>query len=122
MKKKFRKNRTKKTIHVAACLSVENNLEFIQTADMTESERIEWENKARAVALHADNGGILEMQKSCLYSVDKNGYRIPETESDTLFVAVCDDMGEDEICFTVSSKDEVRKLRDYLNKYLEDNF
>ena len=103
-------------------VSVENNLEFIQTADMTESERIEWENKVRAVALHADNGGILEMQKSCLYSVNKNGCRIPGTESDTLFVAVCDDMGEEEISFTVSSKDEIRKLRDYLNKYLEDNF
>lgn len=107
---------------MAARLTVENNLEFIQTVDMTAGELAKWEQKVKAVAFHADNGGIIEMQKSCLYSVDKNGCRIPGTESDTLFVAVCDDMGEDEICFTVSSKDEIRKLRDYLNKYLEDNF
>lgn len=122
MTKKFKRNRSKKPIHVAVRFTVKNNLEFIQTADMTEEERAEWENKAKAVALHADNGSILEMQKSCLYSVDKNGCRIPGSELDTLSVAVCDDMGEDEMCFTVSSKNEARKLRDYLNNYLENNF
>lgn len=122
MKKKFRKNRSKSPKHVATRLTVERNLEFVQTTDMTVGECIEWEKKAKAVAFHGDNGGILEMQKSCLYSVDKNGCRMPGTESDTLFVAVCDDMSEEEISFTVSSKDEIRKLRDYFNKYLEDNF
>nr|DAN18508.1 MAG TPA: Protein of unknown function (DUF3140) [Bacteriophage sp.] len=120
--KKIIKNRSKNAIHIAARLTVENNLEFIQTVDMTAGELAKWENQSKAVAFHADNGSIIEMQKSCLFSVDKNGCKIPGTESDTLFVAVCDDMGEDEICFTVSSKDEARKLRDYLNKYLEDNF
>lgn len=106
---------------MATRLVAEINFEFIQTADMTVSERLEWENKTKAVALHADNGGIIEIQKSCLYSVDKSHCKISGTETDTLFVAVCDDMGEDEICFTVSSKEDVRRFRDYLNNYLEDN-
>lgn len=121
MKKKFRKNRSKKSIQMIVCLSAESNLEFVRTADMTVDERVEWEKASKAVASHADDGGIIEMKKSCLYFVDKNGCKIPGTETDTLFVAVCDDMGEEEISFVVSDKEEIRKLRDYLNNYLEDN-
>lgn len=99
----------------------EAKLEYIVTAEMDLNERERWEVKNSASVTDGDNGGLLELQRSYYYSTDDNGNKIPGSEIPTLSIAMCDDMGEEEICFTVSSKDAIRKLRDYLNNYLEGN-
>lgn len=109
------------TLNIPVSMESKAKLEFVSTFDMNFREKEIWENKNGASAIAGDSGGILEFQKSHYYSTDENGNKVPGSETPTLSVAVCDDMGENEIYFTVSSKDEVRKLRDYLNNYLEDN-
>lgn len=100
----------------------ERELEYIATIDMNFKEKEVWENENCASAIGGDNGEVLEFKKSHYYSTDENGNKVLGSETSTLAIAACDDMGEDEIYITVSSKDEVRKLRDYLNNYLENNF
>ncbi len=99
----------------------EMKLEYIATADMDLKERCQWEEENCASVTDGDNGGLLELQRT-YYSTDDNGNKIPGSETPTLSIAMCDDTGEDEVYFTVSSKDAIRKLRDYLNNYLEYNF
>ena len=100
----------------------EAKLEFVSTFDMNFKEREIWEEENCACVTESDSCGIFEFQKSHYYSTDENGNKVPGSETPTLSVAVCDDMGEDEIYLTISSKSEIRKLRDYLNNYLENNF
>lgn len=97
----------------------ERNLEYVATADMNFPEREKWEAENGACVTEGDNGGIMEFRKSCYYSTDDNGDKVPDSETPTLAIAVCDDMCEKEIYITISSKAEIRKLRDYLNNYLE---
>lgn len=99
----------------------ERSLECVSTADMNFKEREKWERENEACVTSGDNGGILEFIKSCYYSTDDNGNKIAGSETPVLAIAGCDDMGENEIYFTVSSKEDVRKLRNYLNTYLEGN-
>ena len=64
---------------------------------------------------------LLMMQKSYVYGIDKKGHKSINHESTALFIAACDNVCEKEVTLVLSSKEDVRKLRDYLNRYLEDN-
>lgn len=97
----------------------EITLEYICTSNMNPDEVKEWEKAHKGCAMEGNNGGILEFQKSELYSTDENGRKILGSESETLWVAMCDEVYEEEIGLLFSNKESVRKLRDFLNRYLE---
>ena len=117
---KHRRNRSNKIIRMPYFAS-KGNLRFIQTEDMTLNEFKEWEGKYKTVSVNSDDGAIIEMQKSYVYGIDKKGHKSINHESTALFIAACDNICEKEVTLVLSSKEDVRKLRDYLNRYLEDN-
>lgn len=96
-------------------------LEYVQTIDMSYDECESWCEKNKACTLDGDSGGKIEIQKSYYYSTDKNGNKIIGSETPILFVSMCDEDAETEFAFSVSDKNNIRKLRDYLNNYLEGN-
>ena len=99
----------------------DKKLEYVQTIDMSYDECESWCKKNKACTLDGDSGGKIEIQKSYSYSTDENGNKIIGSETPLLFVSMCDEDAETEFAFSVSDKDDIRKLRDYLNNYLEDN-
>lgn len=117
---KHRRNRSNKIIRMPYFAS-KGNLRFIQTEDMTLNEVKEWEGKYKTVSVNSDDGAIIEMQKSYVYGIDKKGHKSINHESTALFIAACYNVCEKEVTLVLSSKEDVRKLRDYLNRYLEDN-
>lgn len=100
---------------------LDKGLEYVQTIDMSYDECESWCKKNKACILDGDSGGRIEMQKSYSYSTDGGGNKIIGSEIPLLFVSMCDEDAETEFAFSVSDKDDIRKLRDYLNNYLEDN-
>lgn len=117
---KHRRNRSNKIIRMPY-LASEGNLRFIQTEDMTLKEVKEWEGKYKTVSVNSDDGAIIEMQKSYVYGTDEKGHKSINPENTALFIAVCDNICEKEVGIVLSSKKDVIKLRDYINRYLEDN-
>lgn len=102
---------------------MEKKFEYICTEEMeTMKEVEEWENKNKGKVIYSDGGGIIELQKTCLYSIDDEGKKEEGTEKNALGISVLDNCSEDEIMLLFSSREEVRNLRDYLNNYLENNF
>ena len=97
----------------------ENKLEFIETFDMNFAETEKWEKSNNAVAVQFDNGGRLECLPTWLYSPDKDMKPIPGSEQKALIVSVCDEDAIAEISMIITGNKELRKLRDFLNLYLE---
>lgn len=84
---------------------------------MGPNEIREWEKKNEALAMECDNG-IMELFPTCLRSIDYEELSMPESVTNTLQVSVCDIDEADEICLYFG-KNDLRRLRDYLNDYLE---
>lgn len=99
----------------------EHVYEYVKTVDMSFEEQEEWEKEEKGCAFYGINEGVIEFSKSYSYPVDNNMNRIPGAEIPDLFIAVKDDFSDSEVCIILSSKNDIRKLRDYLNNYLEDN-
>lgn len=120
-------NPTKMAIEKGLCIgpsSIEDSepvYEYVKTVDMSIEEQEEWEKEEKGCTLYGVNEGVIEFSKSYSYPVDKNMDRIPGAETPDLFIAVKDDFSDSEVCIILSSKNNIRKLRDYLNNYLEDN-
>nr|DAH62155.1 MAG TPA: Translation initiation factor IF-2, N-terminal region [Caudoviricetes sp.] len=120
-------NPTKMAIEKGLCVdpsSIDDSepvYEYIKTLDMSIEEQEKWEKEEKGCALYGVNEGVIEFSKSYSYPVDKNMNRIPGAEIPDLFIAVKDDFSDSEVCIILSSKNDIRKLRDYLNNYLEDN-
>lgn len=96
----------------------DNALKFIRTYDMTFDEIEEWEKENDAVSVGFDNGGVIEFFPTELFSV-RDGIKVPGSGTKAVMISMCDSMCEHEVSELVSSKDEIRKLRDMLNRYLE---
>ncbi len=120
-------NPTKMAIEKGLCVdpsSIENSepvYEYIKTLNMSIDEQEKWEKEEKGCAFYGVNEGVIEFSKSYSYPVDNNMNRIPGAETPDLFIAVKDDFSDSEVCIILYSKDKIRKLRDYLNNYLEDN-
>lgn len=99
------------------------NAEYMQTVNMESDEEIEqWENDNSGCVVFDDMGRRMELHKlEWLRRVEETNELIP-TDDEFLHVAVCDDTCEAEVLLTFSSMGDIRKLRDYLNNYLENNF
>lgn len=97
--------------------------DYMQTVNMESDEDInQWENEKSGCVVFDDIGRRMELHKAEWYhQVEEKNELIP-TGDEFLSVAVCDDACESEVLLTFSSKDDIRKLRDYLNNYLENNF
>lgn len=93
--------------------------EYICTSDMTFDEISEWEKEHNAVSVAFDSGGCLEIQYCEMYSVDEHGIRIIGTETPALMISTCDQVYEKEVSEICSSKEEILKLRNYLDKIIE---
>ena len=99
----------------------EPHLTYIETANMGSVEEIkDWEKKENACVLYSDAGGIMELKATHLYSLDNNGNRVAGSERPCVGIAMCDDVLDNELILVYSSKTELRKLRDYLNRCLEE--
>lgn len=94
-------------------------LEFTSTYDMLPEEIEAWEKEHNGVSVNSGNGGVVEIQKTDLYSIDKNGIRILGSKTPALFLCATDECCEDEVYLTLVDKNQIRKLRNYLNDILE---
>ena len=94
-------------------------LEYTCTSDMTLDEIAECEKEHNAVCLQFDNGGCLEIQYGEMYSVDEHGVRVIGNETPSLMFSMCDQVCEIEVSEICSSKEEILKLRNYLDKIIE---
>lgn len=94
-------------------------LEYIQTLDMTLEERKIWEKENMGVAVSTDTDGVIELHKTAWFSTDENLKMISRTGRPALFIALYDSNSEDEIHTLLSDQNIIRRLRDYLNDYLE---
>lgn len=99
------------------------NSDYMQTINMESDEEIEqWENDNSGCVVFDDMERRMELYKlEWLHGVEETNELIP-TDNEFLNVAVCDDVCEAEVLLTFSSMGDIRKLRDYLNNYLENNF
>lgn len=99
------------------------NAEYMQTVNMESDEEIEqWEINNSGCVVFDDMGRRMELHKlEWLHRVEETNELIP-ADDEFLHVAVCDDTCETEVLLTFSSTGDIRKLRDYLNNYLENNF
>ena len=88
-----------------------------QTAYMSCSEVEEWEKKNAAASVSFDSGGVVEFLPIEMFSKDAKIEKGGGIKG--MLISMCDCACEDEISEIVSSNDEIRKLRDALNKYLE---
>lgn len=95
----------------------EAKLENCQTAYMSCSEVEEWEKKNAAASVSFDSGGVVEFLPIEMFSKDAKIEKGGGIKG--MLISMCDCACEDEISEIVSSNDEIRKLRDALNKYLE---
>lgn len=97
-----------------------NNLEYIATADMNQKQIEEWEKDNNAIAIVLDNGERLEFFPTHLYSPDKNGRPLPGTQIPALTISLCnDDLTEEISGILIRRDDDLRRLRNFLNDYLE---
>lgn len=94
-------------------------LEYIQTLNMCTEEVKEWEKDNMGVAVTTDEDGVLELLKTEWYSTDENSELIPESGRPVLCVAMYDGNSEEELCTFLSNRADIRRLRDFLNDYLE---
>lgn len=90
----------------------------VQTDDMLPEEVEEWEKEYKAASVGFDNGGVLEFFPVEMFDKDDEE-REKGTGAKAIVVSMCDAVYENEILEIVSSKDEIRKLRDMLNNFLE---
>lgn len=99
------------------------NPEYMQTVNMKSDEEIEqWENDNSGCVVFDNMGRRMELHKpKWLREVEETNELIHIGDK-FLNVAVCDDAYETEVLLAFSSMDGIRKLRDYLNNYLENNF
>ena len=77
----------------------------------------EWEKKNAAASVSFDSGGVVEFLPIEMFSKDAKIEKGGGIKG--MLISMCDCACEDEISEIVSSNDEIRKLRDALNKYLE---
>ncbi len=94
-------------------------LEYIQTLDMSTQEVKEWEKDNMGVSIPTDTDGVLEMQKTEWYSTDANLKMMPSTGRPVLYIAMYDGNSEEELYAMLSERADIRRLRDFLNNYLE---
>lgn len=97
--------------------------DYMQTVNMESDKDInQWENEKSGCVVFDDIGRRMELHKAEWYHQVEGKNELIPTGDEFLSVAVCDDACESEVLLTISSKDDIRKLRDYLNNYLENNF
>lgn len=97
----------------------EVNLDYIHTYDMSMEEIERWEKGHDSIALIGASGETIELWPSYSYIVDENHKPIPGTEKPVLSISACTEDAEEEFMFSMSDKDRIKRLRDYLNDYLE---
>jgi hypothetical protein len=97
----------------------EVNLDYIHTYDMSMEEIERWEKEHDSIALIGASGETIELWPSYSYIVDENHKSIAGTEKPVLVISVCTEDAEEEFMFSMSDKDRIKRLRDYLNDYLE---
>lgn len=95
------------------------DLEYIQTLNMCTEEVKEWEKDNMGISVPTDKDGVFEMQKTEWYSTDANLKMIPGTGRPALYIAMYDGNSEDELHTMLSDRADIRRLRDFLNDYLE---
>lgn len=100
-------------------INKQKHYRYIQTADMTERERRSWANKYNCFAKESTDGGIIEIQPIQRCLLDENQQPIESTKESVLMFSVCDENYKNEIGIFLSSRNDIRDLRDYLNLYLE---
>lgn len=93
-----------------------NELKYICTSDMTLDEIAKWEENNKAVCILFDNGGCLEIQLCKTYSTDEYGRKIIGTDEPVLAFSMCDQVCDKEVSELCSNREDILKLRDYLNK------
>lgn len=93
--------------------------EFMQTVAMEPKDIELWESEKPGIAIIADDGGRIELTKEEWYYADKEMNPTVPSGENFLRIAACDEVCETELCLTFTSKEDVRKLRNYLNNYLE---
>lgn len=95
------------------------NLKYICTSDMTLDEIAKWEENNKAVCIQFDDGGCLEIQLCKTYLTDEYERKIIGTEEPVLVFSMCNQVCDNEVSELCSSKEDIVKLRDYLNKVIE---
>ena len=95
------------------------NLDYIHTYDMSVEEIERWEKAHNSIAMIGEFGETIEICPSYSYSVDENHKPIAGTEKQVLVISSCTEDAEEEFMFSMSDKDRIKRLRDYLNDYLE---
>ena len=95
----------------------EARIRKLSKAYMSCSEVEEWEKKNAAASVSFDSGGVVEFLPIEMFSKDAKIEKGGGIKG--MLISMCDCACEDEISEIVSSNDEIRKLRDALNKYLE---
>lgn len=98
----------------------EHVYEYVKTVDMNLDEQEKWEEEGGCV-ISGSNEGVLELSKSYFYDVDENWDEIPGTRKPCIHIAMLEDDSNSEAFVNILDKNKIRKLRDYLNNYLEDN-
>lgn len=100
-------------------------LNYIHTFDMSAEEVKQWEAENKGFSVCDDNGNVvIELQKTFLYEqgyFENNKDNLDESMGiPTIGMALYDDMSERELYSIFSCKEDIVRLRDYLNKILED--
>lgn len=93
-------------------------LKKVVTTDMTPSGLKDWENKMQSSAIQFDNGGCVEFTRVAMRDADSKSNE--ENKETAIYIAMCDCFCEKEIDGLCSDKSEIIKLRDYLNRIIED--
>lgn len=94
--------------------------DYMKTVNMQTDEEIEqWESENFGCVVIDDMGRRMELQDAEWWSTDKNLKPTVPTGQHFLSIAACDDTCETELLLTFTEKDRVRKLRNFLNDYLE---
>lgn len=97
----------------------EVNLDYIHTYDMSMEEIERWEKEHNSIVLIGASGETIELLPSYSYIVDDDYKPVPGTEKPVLSISACTEDAGEEFMFSMSDKDSIKRLRDYLNDYLE---
>lgn len=96
--------------------------DYMQTVNMLDDEEIEqWESDNFGAVVFSDSGGRVELCKSEWFHTDKDLKPTTKMGQKLLHFAACDCECETEICLTFTTSKQVRKLRNFLNDYLENH-
>lgn len=89
--------------------------DFIEVADMTEDEAIEWAKENEGGFAYGDNGGVVQTFTAHFHEEGKE----PNPEDAGVVISICDDVCQNEIGLVITDIEEIERLKDYFCDFVE---